>query len=428
MISASTIPIQQTTTYKVVIPFYLYAALAFLLACGLLFAASEVFYLHYFNPEALAITHLMVLGWGTMIILGTSHQLIPVLIEGKLYSEKLAFFSFVFAAVGIPLLVYGFYRFHMGWPAILGGGLLNMALLAYLINVVGSIIMKKSGNIYAVFMLTATFWLLLTTGSGWLLVLNFSYEVFSKNSLAYLPLHAHLGLVGWFLVMIVGVGARLIPMFLISKFTNDQLLWGIYALLNLALVVFVASQVCPHHSIPLYMPVLLGTFGIILFCHYCRQAFMRRVKKKVDRPMKVSLLSVGMSALLPILLILVVAYIYFNEEKIQLVLLYGFLALFGWLTAIILGMTFKTLPFIVWNRIYQVQSGIGKTPCPKDLYSERLFLWMTILYIDGILSFGLGLLMEMSLLLKAGAGFLLFAALLYNINVFKIIYHKPFKI
>jgi cbb3-type cytochrome oxidase subunit 1 len=64
---------------------------------------------HYFNPKTLAITHLMALGWGTMIILGASHQLLPVLIEGKLDSYLLALLSFIFAAAGIPLLVTGFY-------------------------------------------------------------------------------------------------------------------------------------------------------------------------------------------------------------------------------------------------------------------------------------------------------------------------------
>jgi hypothetical protein len=38
------------------------------------------------------------LGWGTMMILGASHQLVPVMIEGKLYSNTLAYLSFAFAA------------------------------------------------------------------------------------------------------------------------------------------------------------------------------------------------------------------------------------------------------------------------------------------------------------------------------------------
>src|SRR6478736_9097431 len=103
----------KTTSHKVVLPFYLYASLSFLAATVLLFTSSSAFLDHYFHPHILAITHIMALGWGTMLILGASHQLVPVLIEGKLYRNKLAYTSFVLAAIGIPLLVYGFYIFNM---------------------------------------------------------------------------------------------------------------------------------------------------------------------------------------------------------------------------------------------------------------------------------------------------------------------------
>src|SRR5450759_3227686 len=107
----------KNTNHKVVLPFYLFAAISFLMATILLFVSTSAFTQHYFHPKTLAITHTMALGWGTMIILGASHQLVPVLIEGRLYSIKLAYSLFVLAAVGLPLLVYGFYFFNMVWTA-----------------------------------------------------------------------------------------------------------------------------------------------------------------------------------------------------------------------------------------------------------------------------------------------------------------------
>ena len=82
----------KNTSYKVVLPFYIYAALSILVATILLFFSSSAFLQHYFHPKTLAITHIMALGWGTMIILGASHQLVPVLIEGRLHSNVLAYF------------------------------------------------------------------------------------------------------------------------------------------------------------------------------------------------------------------------------------------------------------------------------------------------------------------------------------------------
>ena len=60
----------------------------------LLLTSSSAFTDHYFSAHILAITHLMALGSGTMIILGASHQLVPVLIEGKLYNAFSIYFIY----------------------------------------------------------------------------------------------------------------------------------------------------------------------------------------------------------------------------------------------------------------------------------------------------------------------------------------------
>ena len=101
--------IGKNTTHKVVIPFYVYAALSFLVATIVMFFSTAAFSQHYFHQRTLAITHTMALGWATMIILGASHQLVPVLTEAKLFSNFLAYSSFALAGTGIPLLVYAFF-------------------------------------------------------------------------------------------------------------------------------------------------------------------------------------------------------------------------------------------------------------------------------------------------------------------------------
>ncbi|EMR02387.1 hypothetical protein [Cesiribacter andamanensis] len=423
MILTGATPLQKTTSHRVVLPFYGYAALAFLLACLLLFFSSGAFQLHYFNPHTLAITHLMALGWGTMMILGASHQLVPVLVEGRLYSERLAWLSFVLAGLGIPLLVGAFYRFDMGWPALVGALLINLGLLAYLLNLGMSITHNSNRSPYAAFILVAICWLLLTTGLGAVLVLNFSWPLLEYNSLAYLPMHAHMGIIGWFLLLVVGVGARLIPMFLISKYTNTPLLWAIFGALNLGLISFILFTLCGHPLLLQIIPPLLVGAGILLFGYYCYQAYRQRIRRQVDAPMQVSLLSIALLAL-PLLLALLLVLFYAGDHN-RLVLLYGFCIFFGWLTALILGMTFKTLPFIVWNRVYHLQCGRGKTPSPKDLFSERQFRAMAFCYGSGFIGFALGLLLQLPLLLKASAALLIAAAFLYTLNVARTIWHKP---
>ena len=413
----------KNTNHKVVLPFYLYAAISFLTATLLLFFSTSAFTQHYFHPKTLAITHTMALGWGTMIILGASHQLVPVLIEGRLYSIKLAYSSFALAAAGIPLVLYGFYLFNMGWTAQWGAMLINAAILTYLVNLAFSMVKSKKENVHAVFVFTAVLWLLLTTIVGLLLVCNFSATILPNDSLHYLPLHAHMGMIGWLLLLVTGVGSRLIPMFLISKYSNTKLLWVNYALINGGLLAFIIFFLYFPETFFYLLPV-----AAILFGYYCYSCFKQRIRKQVDEQMKISLLSI-IIILLPVnLLFIIIEWMLVGTVNTQLMLVYGFVVFFGWITSIIFGMTFKILPFIVWNKVYHPQVGLGKTPNPKDLFSSRIFTTLCIVYLLGFVLFIIGIHNAVNFILKFASVFLLLAALLYNWNVIKILLHKSAKL
>jgi hypothetical protein len=417
----------KNTSWKVVLPFYIYAALSFLFATVLLFFSLSAFTQHYFHPQTLAITHVMALGWGTMVILGASHQLIPVLIEGKLCSNALAYLSFVTAAVGIPLLIVGFYNFYFGWTTQLGAILINVAILCYLVNIAVSMSKSKNENVHAVFAFTAALWLFITTLVGLFLLYNFTYNILSKDSLAYLPLHAHLGIIGWFLLLVIGIGSRLIPMFLISKYDNKKLLWRIYYLINVALIGFIICFLYININWLYLIPLGLILVAVFMFGWFCYHAFKNRLRKKVDDPLKVSLLSVFLMLLPLIILFIIISVLLFSVDNSSLVLTYGFCIFFGWITAIIFGMTFKTLPFILWNRAYHGRAGMGKTPSPKELFSQEIFKAMAIFYLAGFIIFIAGILLTNILILKVAACLLFGAAVLYNGNVFKMVSHTPGK-
>jgi hypothetical protein len=414
----------KTTTHKVVLPFYVYAALAFLVATVLLCTSTGAFSGHYFQPRILAITHTMTLGWGTMIILGASHQLLPVLIENTLYSNRLALFSFVLAGTGIPLLVWAFFVFNMRWPAQSGAVLINCAIGLYLVNVAVSIAKSKQENVHASFMLTAGIWLFITTLIGGLLVFNFTSELLPKDSLQYLSLHAHIGIAGWFLLLVMGVGSRLIPMFLISKYSNTRLLWWIFVMINSGIVTFFLAFFYTAQILLYLMPIFLVLIALLLFGYYCAKCYQQRIRKQVDGQMRISLLSVLMMLFPVLFLVAIIIMLLFSSASSKLVLTYGFTIFFGWLTAIILGMTFKTLPFIVWNKIYHAKAGLGKTPNPKDLFSSRIFNGMTLTYLAGFLCFAIGIVASQVIMTNAGALLLVGCAFLYNVNVFKIMCHK----
>ena len=418
-------PGTSTTPHQVVIPFYVYGAFSFLIATLLLFLNSHHMADHYFIPGNLAITHIMALGWGTMIIMGASHQLVPVLIEAPLYSTKLAHLSFYFAALGIPLLAYGFFTFNLGSFTQLGGLMICLGLTTYLVNLAISMTKSKSENVHAFFILTAVIWLLSTAIVGFLLLLNFTHLILPKNSLAYLPLHAHMGIIGWFLLLVMGVGSRLIPMFVISKYTNNKLLWWIYGLVNGALILYLISFLYFQLTAISIVSTSMVLLAVILFCIYCFRAYKSRIRKSIDAQVQLSIAAVWMM-LLPLICLFIIFYLFSNGyEYPKLIVEYGFIIFFGWVSSIILGMTFKTLPFIVWNKLYLHLAGKGKTPSPKDLFSQKIFRWMSLTYFPGFILFALGIRFQILWLLQLGAIALILAAVLYNFNILKLIFHKP---
>lgn len=412
----------RTTSHRVILPFYIYASLAFIGATLLmLFASPGAFTGHYFHPEVLAVTHTMALGWGSMMILGASHQLVPVLIEGKLYSNVLATLSFLFAGVGILLLVWGFYHFDFGIVAETGSLMILAAFLFYLVNIGVSMSKANHKNVHASFVLTGTLWMILTITLGVLLLFNFKHNILSLDSLHYLPLHAHLGILGWFLMIVLGVGSRLIPMFMISKYVDERRLWQIFYLANGGVLLFYISFILKPVQVLFIASALMILLAVVLFIHFCYKAYKARIRKKVDPQVKIAITASWMM-LLPIIIL---AFLFMtsvmskNFEK--LVLVYGFLIFFGWISAIIFGMTFKTLPFILWNKKFHTKAGKGKTPNPKELFSQPVFRVMLGFYFAGFLVFIAGILLVNLITLKIGAGLLLVTAILFNYNVFKMI-------
>src|SRR5262245_20052763 len=85
------------------------AAAAFVVAAaGVSWLAPELSG-HYYHPRLLALTHAVTLGWITVAIMGASYQLLPVVLERPIWSERLAHWQLAILAVGVTGMVAHFY-------------------------------------------------------------------------------------------------------------------------------------------------------------------------------------------------------------------------------------------------------------------------------------------------------------------------------
>ncbi|WP_461490362.1 cytochrome C oxidase subunit I [Pontibacter sp. HJ8] len=408
----------------VVLPHYAFAAVSFVVLCLLLVFSTDAFGGHYFHPKLLTLTHVAALGWATMIIFGSLYQLLPVVLEVRLYSEKLGAAAFLLLAVGTILLAISFWNFWIGTLLHLAACLLFISFLLFSYNVVQTARQAPKWGIEADFIVTSTVWLLATGLMGLLMALNFQFAFLPQDHVHYLQLHAHLGMVGWFLLLIIGVGSKLIPMFLLAHPENTKSLNAAYFLINAGLVLFAADHLFLHSGFAaLYAALVVG--GIASFLYFLYQARCLGKRHDLDLGMKQSFVALAL-LLLPIVLVFLVTLQLDIPQRLlsALYLVYGLSVFFGFVSALILGQTFKTLPFIVWMHSYEDHVGRYKTPLPKDLYSVALLRWQNITYLVGLLALLAGVLLAMPIVILAGAMLLTLAAGLYAGNVFKVLLHK----
>ena len=409
---------------SVVGPHFIFSALSFLcLTVFIILAGTDVLG-PYFSGKLVAITHLAVLGWASMLAFGALYQLIPVVFETALYSELLAKITFWIFAVAILLLVYSFWTSSYGTTLIYASSLMFIAVSGFIGNVLFSKRMGKQ-NIQSRYVVTAILWLLLAALLGLLIAINFKYPFLSQIHLHYLKIHAHLGLVGWFVTLIVGVSSSLIPMFLISHNLKEDKLNYAYYLINGGLLLLSLDWLVLQGTVLVPVYWMSISLGIILYLVFVWEVYQKRLRKELDVGMKHTLISV-LSMLLPILLSLTVMLKldFQNSFHLRATTLYGFSIIFGLITPIILGQTYKTLPFIIWLHKYKQLVGKYKTPLPKELYSEQLANLQFYSYNLAIIVLVTAIISDSIWMIRIGSYTLLVTAILYNLNVFKIIFHK----
>lgn len=411
---------------NVVVPHYVFGAISFLVLTVLLLFNVEVIAGHYFNPKILALVHLTALGWISMIIFGALYQLVPVVLDVKLHNEGLARVNFYIFVLSIIVFVFALWDMFSNFLLLqIGGTLMFISISIFSYNIMMSAFNAKRKLIAAKFIIASVFWFFTTAVFGLILVFQLTIPFLEINHLQFLKAHAHFGLVGWFLLLIIGVASRLVPMFLVTHNLNEKKLSFALYIINIGLVALTTVFFMELDPIYIVISALLIVVGIASFVSFLIEAYNNRIKKVLDIGMQHTAMSI-LFLLFPILFAMVAPFTFENQFELsqQTVLVYGLSVLLGFITSLILGQTYKTLPFIVWLFEYRGKMGKGKTPLPKDLYNEKIAEVHYFTFAVGFIALLIGVLINYVPILYIGAIFLLITAILYNYNVVKIIRHK----
>ncbi len=397
--------------YNWIFPYYVFGALAFISMTVLLLQIRSMDDFHFAHPAVIASVHCLTLGWTSMLIFGAGHQLIPVILNQPLHSMKLLKLNFISAAIGIPFIIAGLFRFNFNFFTLAGAMLMTISAICFSLNVFLTAKVSKENHIQALFLKAASVWLIVTCILGVLQSINFNHFILPFDSFRLMNTHAHLGLIGFISTTIVGVSSKLLPMFTLSKYKNDKILKIIFILIHSGLVFYILSEFAD--KLYLLLSVLSFICAFACFIYYTLNVFKQRLRKKMEAPIK-STWAYQISLIPIVLLSLPYLTDTFDPNKLKFV--YGNLWLLGAIGGMLTGMTFKTLPFMAWNTKKQSGSSI----LPKDLFNQGQYTMMSLMQVFGVVLFCAGILINSFWICKTALVLLLSSSLFYFYLILKI--------
>jgi hypothetical protein len=451
------IPPLKVTAPSVALPFCFIMVGLVALCTGIawLVARPELLAAYHYNQSIVAATHLFVLGWIGSIVMGAMYQLVPVALETRLYSERLAWLQFVLHCAGFIGMVWMFHAWNMKQVGHFGS-VLGLGVALFVFNLSQTLRRVPKWSVVASGVVAALSWISFAVlaglsiaaaksfndpdsanGSGshgsFLLILLtwLATWVARFDPISTMHAHAHLGILGCFIMLIVGVSYKLVPMFTLSEIQNRaRAVWSI-AVLNIGLVAsFLAILLRWRWRIACALLVILG---LALYGFELAAILRARKRLAIDWGIKGFLTGIAMLVPLSVLgIMLSWPGLPLNPLTGQLENLYGFLAVIGLITPAIVGMLYKIIPFLVWFQSYSRQIGRARVPALADMYSAHLQMAGYWAYLLGLCTTSAGIVCASSAGIRIGCSLVALSLATFMLNVFSILSHlvkpklKPF--
>lgn len=341
--------LEQAPPFSVPLRFFLTAPW-FLVVAGLLAAWQPDWSGSHLAPAALALTHLVTLGFLGMVMLGAMTQMLPVVAGAPVPAVKpITALSHVCLALGASLLAWGLASSE-ALALATAGLLLGLGLSTFILATGISLsrgraldTLRAMGVALAALAATLVLGLLLT---GWLAGLWLP-----DDPLDWLARHALAGLAGWIGVLVMGTAWQVVPMLQLTQPYSPRLPRGLLITASLGLM------------LGLFLPrpwSIVGEAGLslagIVFALATLYLQWRRKRKIPD--IGLSFWRLGMVSLIS------AAALFPLAESEPAVMLAGLLFLIGFAVSVVNGMLYKIVPFLAWFHL-QAQKGIMTKGLPS---------------------------------------------------------------
>lgn len=377
---------------------------------------------YHYGPDVIAFTHLVLLGFAASVVMGVLYQFTPVALETRLHSERLARWHWWLHVVGVAGMVWMFRRWDMKQLGHFGSAFgFGVVLFAY--NMARTLARMPRWTPVSFGIASGVGWLLLTMLIGLFLACVKCWPWLSPFALIpQMHAHAHLGVLGIFILLTVALSYRIVPMFAISTLKSERRAWWSLVLLNLGV-----AGVVP--AILLQSPwklaaALVAIAGLALYGLELRAILRARMRPALDWGMRAFF--TGVAVLAPLSVIAIVLSWPgrpVTEHTMRCENVYAVLGIFGVLWLVILGMLSKILPFFVWFHRYSDDIGRHKVPQLAEMYSVKLQAAGYWLHLAGLLGAAAAAASQSAPLAAAGCALLAAGVVAFLLNAVLILSH-----
>ena len=323
------------------------------------------------SPAALAITHLLTLGFLGLVMLGALLQMLPVLLGVTVLLQPVWIHTAHHGlSTGALLLALGLYFSHTTLLAI-AAALLGLSLLIILMAFTRALFSSQASTLLTRPYQKAWLGLLITFGLGLTLAGSLAGLWTITDPIALTHLHLTWGLTGWVLLLIIGSAYQVVPMLQLTPpyptRVSRYLTWTLFT--GLALSTLGATHIAA-------LIIAIAALSFALSTLWIQGRRRRKVSDETMKFWRLGMASLALSALL-----MPIADRLSDPAQTSL----GILFLLGFAGSVVVGMLFKILPFLAWFHL-RTQTGAPASQIPNmkqfiPAPLQRRHFWLHLLSI-----------------------------------------------
>jgi hypothetical protein len=358
----------------------------------------------------LASVHLATLGVFTMVAIGASYQLLPVVTRRPLVHTWPARLSFWLITPGICLLTYGMATIA-SFPMQFGAILTTSGLAVFTILTADNL--RLAGNMPVV---SAHGWgallaLIALAILGLLLVWDFG-NGFLDNRNGMALLHMVLAVFGFMGLLIGGLSLILIPMFVLSRSLPDRPGWVQLGLAVVSLVGYTLAYLYQNPALA-WLSIVVGLGASTVYIWQMREVQKSSMRKRLG----LSFMLIRASWAFLILGLVLGGMVALGVGTTFSPALFGFVLLAGWLLTFLTGVLQRIMPFLA---SMHASGSSGLPIMVSELTAELPLKVHAYCHLGALLLVSAGIVLNMTLIIQGGAllgiiGALAFAVFAANV-------------